>query len=55
MIVMRNIANKDRRGWRLFTVDDLNRLKAEVNKVTKTRQLKVAKISLTILPVLRYI
>lgn len=26
-----DVEHKDRRGWRLFTEDDLNRLKAEVN------------------------
>ena len=28
---------RDRRGWRLFTVDDLDRLKAEVNWITNTK------------------
>jgi len=28
-----DVANVDRRGWRLFTEDDLARLKAEVNQV----------------------
>ena len=27
--------HKDRRGWRLFTEDDLARLKAEVNHIIK--------------------
>lgn len=27
---------RDRRGWRLFSDDDLNRLKAEVNRIAKT-------------------
>ena len=26
---------RDRRGWRLFTEDDLNRLKTEVHKINK--------------------
>ena len=28
-----DVSNVDRRGWRLFTEDDLARLKAEVNQV----------------------
>ena len=28
-----DVRNVDRRGWRLFTEDDLGRLKAEVNKI----------------------
>ncbi len=28
-----DVQNRDRRGWRLFTKDDLARLKTEVNKV----------------------
>ena len=27
---------RDRRGWRLFTEDDIDNLKVEVNKVDKT-------------------
>lgn len=29
-----DVRNVDRRGWRLFTEDDLGRLKAEVNKIS---------------------
>ena len=29
----KDVANFDRRGWRLFTKDDLRRLKAEVNQI----------------------
>ena len=29
----KDVKNVDRRGWRLFTEDDLDRLKAEVNQV----------------------
>ncbi|MFC1916412.1 MerR family transcriptional regulator [Chloroflexota bacterium] len=29
----KDVLNFDRRGWRLFTKDDLRRLKAEVNQV----------------------
>lgn len=28
--------NRDRRGWRLFTEGDVDRLKAEVNRINKT-------------------
>jgi excisionase family DNA binding protein len=28
-----DVKHRDRRGWRLFTEDDLARLKAEVNQV----------------------
>ena len=28
-----DVSFRDRRGWRLFTQDDVNRLKSEVNKV----------------------
>jgi DNA-binding transcriptional MerR regulator len=30
-----DVEHRDRRGWRLFTEDDLNRLKAEVHRVHK--------------------
>ncbi len=28
--------HRDRRGWRLFTEDEVNKLKAEANRVNKT-------------------
>lgn len=28
-----DVEHRDRRGWRLFTEDDLDRLKAEVHKI----------------------
>ena len=31
----RDVQHRDRRGWRLFTEDDLERLKAEVHRVEK--------------------
>jgi hypothetical protein len=31
-----DVENRDRRGWRLFTEDDVNRLKAEANRISKT-------------------
>ena len=33
-----DVEHRDRRGWRLFTENDLDRLKAEVNRIDKTRQ-----------------
>ena len=34
----REIENRDRRGWRLFTEDEIARLKAEANLVSRTNQ-----------------
>lgn len=34
--ILTDVELRDRRGWRLFSGDDLNRLKAEVNRITKT-------------------
>jgi len=31
--IVKEVESRDRRGWRLFTEDDLGRLKAEANKV----------------------
>ena len=33
-----DVANWDRRGWRLFTEEDLGRLRDEVNKVHKIQR-----------------
>ena len=33
-----DVANIDRRGWRLFTKKDLKRLKAEVNQIKSVKQ-----------------
>ena len=33
-----DVEHRDRRGWRLFTEDEVNRLKAEANRIHKTRQ-----------------
>ena len=32
-----DVEHRDRRGWRLFTKGDLDRLKHEVNRIQKTR------------------
>ncbi|MBE9502398.1 MAG: MerR family transcriptional regulator [Chloroflexi bacterium] len=31
--VLKDVSHSDRRGWRLFTGDDINRIKAEANKI----------------------
>ena len=35
--IFADVELRDRRGWRLFTNDDLDRLKAEVHKVHKNQ------------------
>ncbi len=35
---------RDRRGWRLFTQEELDRLRAEVDRVTETSHLRTAKV-----------
>ena len=32
----KDVSNIDRRGWRLFTANDLNRLGTEVNRIRST-------------------
>ena len=34
--IFQDVAQKDRRGWRLFTEEDIERLKKEVNKIKIT-------------------
>ncbi len=34
--IFADVENRDRRGWRLFTRYDLDRLKAEVNRTYRT-------------------
>ena len=34
--ILREAEQRDRRGWRLFTEDELNRFKAEANRVVKS-------------------
>ena len=31
--IIEDVENRDRKGWRLFTEDDLNRIQAEANKI----------------------
>ena len=35
-----DVEHRDRRGWRLFTEDELNRLKVEANRISKTVNLQ---------------
>ena len=35
-----DVKYRDRRGWRLFTKEELDRLKAEVNRVNQSSMLK---------------
>jgi len=37
--VLEDVSYADRRGWRLFTEEDINRIEAEANKIT-TRKFK---------------
>ena len=34
--IIEDAAHKDRRGWRLFTRDDVNRIRAEASRVSRT-------------------
>jgi predicted site-specific integrase-resolvase len=34
-----DVKNRDRNGWRLFTVDDVERLKNEVNKINQVEEI----------------
>ena len=34
--ILKEAEQRDRRGWRLFTEDELNRFKAEANRVVKS-------------------
>ena len=34
--VFREAERRDRRGWRLFTEEEVSRLRAEVNRINKT-------------------
>jgi len=35
--------HRDRRGWRLFTEDEIDKLKAEANQVNRASQLRTMK------------
>ena len=36
-----DVESRDRRGWRVFTEDELERLKAEVNKIQRLKELEM--------------
>jgi len=42
--IMSEAEHRDRRGWRLFTEDEINKLKMEVNRIQKSRTAKTRKI-----------
>ena len=39
--IIRDAEHRDRRSWRLFTQDEIDRLKEEVNRTSKTANLKL--------------
>ena len=41
--IFREAEHRDRRGWRLFTEDEIDKLKAEANQVNKASQLRTVK------------
>ena len=36
--IFREVEHRDRRGWRLFTEDEVDRLKAEANRINETKE-----------------
>ena len=42
--IFSEVEHRDRRGWRLFAENDLDRLKAEVNRVNKTTNAKIMEV-----------
>jgi len=36
--IMKEAEHRDRRGWRLFTGDEINKVKSEVNGIQKIRK-----------------
>jgi len=41
--ILREAQRRDRRGWRLFTEDEIDVLKAEANRISRTDQFKTKK------------
>ena len=35
--------HRDRRGWRLFTEEDVDKLKAEANRISKTKRANLSR------------
>jgi len=33
--ILEDVMRRDRKGWRLFTQDDINRIKSEATKITR--------------------
>ena len=48
--VFREAEHRDRRGWRLFTEDEVDGLKAEVSQIIKPSQSKIIKGSTSVDP-----
>ncbi len=44
--IFREAAHRDRRGWRLFTEDEIDKLKAEANQINKASKLSIMKGSI---------
>jgi len=42
--IMSEAEHRDRRGWRLFTEDEIDKLKMEVNRIQKSHVAKTRKI-----------
>jgi phage antirepressor YoqD-like protein len=41
--IFKEAEHRDRRGWRLFTEDELNRFKEETNRIIRSDQFGIAK------------
>jgi predicted site-specific integrase-resolvase len=41
--IFREAEHRDRRGWRLFTENEIDQLKAEANQINKASQLRTVK------------
>ncbi|HEY55610.1 MAG TPA: MerR family transcriptional regulator [Dehalococcoidia bacterium] len=41
--IFKEAEHRDRRGWRLFTEDEVDKLKAEANRINKADQLSTLK------------
>ena len=42
--IIKEAEHRDRRGWRLFTEDEIDRLEVEVNRIRKDHIAKIGKI-----------
>ena len=42
--IMSEAEHRDRRGWRLFTENEINKLRMEVDRIQKSRTAKTRKI-----------